>query len=93
LEPNRKVTLAPEILERYVGIYDVDGTRVKVTQSAEGLSAELPDGTMHLYAESDTEFFVRTADAQVDFQVDSRGSATGALLQLDGEETTGRKVA
>lgn len=93
LEPDRKVNVAPEVLERYVGIYDVDGTRVKVTQSAEGLSAELPDGRLRLYAESDTEFFVRTADAQVDFQVDSRGLATGALLQLDGEATTGKKVA
>ena len=40
LEPNRKVTVAPDILERYVGAYNFDGTPVTVTRSATGLSAE-----------------------------------------------------
>ena len=92
LEPNRKVTVAPEILERYVGVYDVDGTQVRVTQSPSGLLAELPDGEARLYPESETEFFVRIFDAQIDFQVDSKGTVTGALVQLEGEETTGDKV-
>jgi CubicO group peptidase (beta-lactamase class C family) len=92
LEPTRQVTVAPEILERYVGVYDVDGTQVRVTQSPTGLSAELPDGKARLYPESETAFFVRVFDAQIDFKVDSKGTVTGALVQLDGEETTGDKI-
>ena len=81
-----QITLADEILDRYVGTYDVDGTKATITRTAEGLTAALPDGEAQLYPETTTRFFVKEVDAQVLFQVDGDGHPTGAFLYQNGQD-------
>ena len=88
-----QVTLADEVLDRYVGTYNVDGTDATITRSAEGLTAALPDGAVQLYPETTTRFFVKEIDAQVLFQVDGDGHPTGAILYQAGEDPISITVA
>lgn len=81
-----QITLPDEILDRYVGTYDVDGTKATITRTAEGLTAALPDGEAQLYPETTTRFFVKEVDAQVLFQVDAEGHPTGAFLYQNGQD-------
>ena len=81
-----QITLPDEILDRYVGTYDVGGTEATITRSAEGLTAALPDGEAQLYPETTTRFFVKEVDAQVLFQVDGEGNPTGAFLYQNGQD-------
>jgi len=52
---------------------------VRIEATPEGLTAALPSGSARLYAESKTSFAVRTQDARVDFQHDSKGRVTGVV--------------
>ena len=81
-----QITLPDEILDRYVGTYNVAGTEATITRSAEGLTAALPDGDVQLYPETTTRFFVKEVDAQVLFQVDGEGHPTGAFLYQTGQD-------
>lgn len=77
------ITLPADVLERYVGMYDMAGRRVEVTQAEDGLSARVADArTYRLHPETDTSFFVREINAQVDFKIArDRTTITGVVLQ------------
>ena len=106
LEPapskRRQIMLPSKVLARYVGIYDVAGTNVTITRSAQGLTAHVPDqGTVRLYAETKTKFFLTVPDAQfflgavdadITFQLDSEATVTGFILRQDGQEIPIKKI-
>ena len=57
------------------------------------LLAEVPGkGEIELFAESETDFFVRVMDAQVVFVRDASGVVTGLVLHQGGIEQRGLKV-
>jgi D-alanyl-D-alanine-carboxypeptidase/D-alanyl-D-alanine-endopeptidase len=89
----RQVTLTDDVLDRYVGTYNVAGTDATITRSAEGLTAVLPDGPIELYPETTTRFFVKEVDAQVLFQIDADGRPTGAFLYEAGQDPVSIAVA
>ena len=87
-----QITLPDEVLDRYVGTYNVAGARATITRSAVGLTAALPDTTVELYPETPTRFFVKEVDAQVLFQIDGEGRPTSAVLYQAGEDPISIKV-
>jgi CubicO group peptidase (beta-lactamase class C family) len=90
---HKEIKLPARVLERYVGVYDFGGLKVTITRSPQGLIAQVPGlGPARLYAESETEFFLKLVDAQISFQVDSKGRATGAVLHQDGQTIPGEKI-
>jgi hypothetical protein len=88
-----QVTLADEVLDRYVGTFNVAGIDATIIRSAEGLTAVLPDGAVQLYPETSTRFFVKEVDAQVLFQVDGDGHPTAAILYQAGQDPISITVA
>lgn len=82
-KPHTAITLPAAVLERYVGIYDMAGRRVEVTQADGGLSARMADArTYRLHPETDTRFFVREVNAEVSFKVArDRTTITGVVRQ------------
>jgi len=69
------IPVDPSKFRRYVGVYDF----IKVTQDGSHLMAEIPIGSkpQELFAESDTQYFLRDAPTRILFDVKPDGSATG----------------
>jgi hypothetical protein len=78
----KAVAVSPKILERYVGSYAFrPGVDMVVTLEGDQLVTQLgPQPKLPLFAESDTSFFAKVVDAQIEFKVDAAGKATGLVL-------------
>lgn len=88
------VTLAEPVLQRYVGEYQL-APSFAIVISLEGgalFAQATAQPRVPLYAESETEFFLRVVDAQITFEKDAAGAVTGLVLHQGGQNVPGRKV-
>lgn len=89
-----EVNVDREILERYVGKYelapnfviDVDLKGNQLRTQATG-QARVP-----IFPESETKFFLKVADAQLTFEVDDEGEVTGIILHQGGANQHAKRV-
>lgn len=88
------LTLAPAVLEKYVGQYQVAPSFVITVTSEGGKLMAQPTGQakVELFAESETEFFLKVVDAQVTFVKDAQGQVTRLILHQGGRDTPAPKV-
>jgi len=95
----KAVTVASSVLDKYVGQYQVQLPPTNYTITNENgklmvLEAGYPKAEM--FAESETDFFLKTADIQFKFVKDSSGTVTGFIVH-QGDSTlyevvTGQKI-
>jgi D-alanyl-D-alanine-carboxypeptidase/D-alanyl-D-alanine-endopeptidase len=93
--PRRRVAivLSPEILERYIGAYELTpALTIVVTGKGNDLFAQ-PTGQRRfpIFAETETGFFLKAIDAQLTFTRDSSGTVTGLVVHQHGRNTPGRR--
>ena len=90
-----EVTVAEDILETYVGEYELLATMsVFVTLESGALFARVTgQGTLPIFAESETEFFYRAVDAQISFTKNDSGVVTGMIFHQNGANQPARKVS
>ena len=89
-----EITLPPEVLERYVGDYELAPTfHIVVTREGNALFGQ-PTGQdkVQLFPEKEDAFFLKVVDAQVVFTKDSSGNVSGMILKQNGQESPGKKV-
>ena len=89
-----EITLAPDVLQRYVGDYELAPTfHIVITREGNSLFGQ-PTGQdkVQLYAEKEDAFFLKVVEAQVVFTKDSSGNVTGMILKQNGTESAGKKV-
>jgi CubicO group peptidase (beta-lactamase class C family) len=89
LTSERKETVVPPtILTVYVGTYEVrPGFDVVVTLEGGQLMAQATgQAKFPIFAESETRFFLKAVDAQIEFARDERGSATDLTLHQGGRD-------
>lgn len=82
------------VLARYVGTYRLnDELELVVTLGDDGLLVT-PTGqaTLPLFAESETEFFLRAVNVQITFTVDDAGGVDGLILHQGGRDNRAEKV-
>ena len=86
----KEINLPGAILDRYVGDYELAAAfHIVVTRGADGLIIEpTGQGKTPIFAENETEFFLKLVDAQITFDVDSNGNATALTLHQNGEQHT-----
>ena len=91
----RAVALAPEVLNRYVGRYELaPNFIITVTNENNRLMAQATSQPkLELFAESETEFFYRAVDAQITFERDAQGRVTGMVLHQNGRHVPGRRLS
>ena len=93
--PRRRmaITLAPAVLDRYVGDYELAPTfSVAVTREGTLLYAQATgQQKFPMLAETDSTFFLTSIDAQVTFTRDGTGAVTGMILHQGGQNIPGRK--
>ena len=83
-----------DVLTNYVGHYQLAPNYVlSVTQRDVGLFAQLPMAPeLPIYPESEKKFYCEAADAQITFETDGTGRATGLMFQHDGRDLRAQRV-
>ena len=81
----KEIKLPAATLDRYVGIYQfMPGQFYTVRRKGDGLETQMTgQGWIDIYAESETSFFLKVVDAQLDFITDG-GPASSVVLHQGG---------
>jgi hypothetical protein len=92
--PTREeVALDPAVLERYVGVYELrPGFDLTVTREDGRLFAQATgQSRFELFAESETEFFLKVVDAQITFVQGESGAFDELVLHQGGNDIRGTR--
>jgi len=85
LKQHKEVALDPVTLEKYAGRYRVSADLVLiVVRNGNHLTIKEGDEDHEMFADSDHDFFSKTADDEITFVVDSHGPATEMIFQTGG---------
>jgi len=87
----KAVTVAPSILAAYVGTYELAPTfSIVVTLEGDQLMSQPTDQPKApMFAESETRFFLKVVDAQVEFVKNDTGRVTNLVLHQGGQDMKG----
>ena len=95
-EPAERVEIEvdEEILQTYVGEYQLsEAFSIVVTlESGQLFGQATGQNKLPLFAESETEFFLKAVDAQVTFTKGDSGDVTGLILHQNGRDAPAEKV-
>jgi D-alanyl-D-alanine-carboxypeptidase/D-alanyl-D-alanine-endopeptidase len=89
-----QVAINPALLDRYVGRFHFSDTDI-MTIVREGdriFYVPAPGQKLELFAESDHDFFLKEADAQVTFEVTTAGPAIAAIWHQWGQDQRGERI-
>ncbi|NIR42434.1 MAG: DUF3471 domain-containing protein, partial [Gemmatimonadetes bacterium] len=92
--PTREaVELDPAILERYVGVYELrPGFDLTITREDDQLFVQATgQPRFELFAESETEFFLKVVDAQITFVRGDSGAFDELVLHQGGRDMPGTR--
>ena len=89
----REVTVPPAILANYVGTFELaPGFSIVMTLEGDQLMTQATGRPKFpLFAESETKFFLRVVDTQVEFFKNEKGEVTHLVLHQGGQDTKGTK--
>jgi CubicO group peptidase (beta-lactamase class C family) len=91
----KEVVVDPKVLDGYVGRYELAPNFVlTVTRDGSQLFVQATGQPMlEVFAESDRKFFYKAVDAQITFAVDEQGRATSLVLDQNGADVPGKRIA
>jgi CubicO group peptidase (beta-lactamase class C family) len=89
----KEITVAPAILGAYVGTYQLTPDFAIVVTFEGGQLMEQATGQpkFPLFAESETKFFLKVVDAEVEFIKNDKGEVTHLILHQGGHDQKGMK--
>jgi uncharacterized damage-inducible protein DinB len=84
----KAISVSSELLDKYVGTYEIQpGNTIVITRVGEQLFGQVPTrGPVPLFAETETRFFARMVDAQIDFVKDDQGVVKSGVFHLLGRD-------
>jgi hypothetical protein len=88
MPPERKAIMLPVgTLKKYVGTYElVPGVDIDMTLQGDQLMTQMTgQPKIPLYPETETRFFLKVVDAQVEFVKDAKGTVTKLILHQNGK--------
>lgn len=90
----REITIDFALLGRYTGEYELmPGFLLVITNEAGHLMGQATgQPKVELFAESETNFFLKVVDAQIVFDLDAAGKVTGLTLAQGGMKLPGKKT-
>jgi len=88
-----EIKLEPEILNRYVGDYQLmPGFILTVTVEGDRIFTQATgQGKVEIYPESETKFFLKVVDASLDFVADESGNYNKVILHQGGKDLEGKR--
>jgi hypothetical protein len=89
----KEVTVSQEILKQYVGTYELQPTfsLVMTLENGQLMTQATNQKKNPLFAESETMFFLKVVDAEVEFVKNDKGEVTGLVLHQNSRDTKGVK--
>ena len=89
----KEITLSPEILKQYVGTYELaPNFSLAITlEDGQLVSQATNQGKVPMFAESETMFFVKLVDAEIEFVKNEKGEVTNLVLHQNGRDVKGVK--
>lgn len=89
----QEITLAEDKMRPYIGEYELaPGYAMQITYE-NGLKTQLPgQERFDLFPETETKFFLKVVDAQLEFFKDEKGIVNRAVLYQNGRELTAPKI-
>jgi hypothetical protein len=89
------IELPRDKLDRLVGNYELAPTAtMRITVVGDQLQSQLgAQPVIPLFAESETKFFPRVVEAELEFELDASGKATALTLRQGGREQRGPRIA
>jgi len=88
------IKLDSKVFDRYTGNYQLaPSVFVGVTRDGEHFYMQLTgQPKVEVFAESDTKFFMKVVDAQVDFGLDAQGAATQLTIHQNGLDMVAKRL-
>lgn len=88
------IDIKPDVLARYVGTYQLAPNFTLEITLKDGALYMHPTNqdTLRLWAESETEFFLKDVDVQLTFVRDTQGVVTAVVLHQSGQDATASRV-
>jgi len=92
---HKEITVDPKILARYVGTYELQpGAKMLITLEGNQLSEKLGEQqTFPIFPESETMFFLKVVDAQIEFVKDASGAVTSLVLHQGGRDQKAPRIS
>jgi len=91
----KEITVDPKVLSRYVGAYQMQNGPINlITLEGNQLSTKLGNQqALPIYAQSETKFFLKAVDAQVEFSGDDgQGRAAQMTIHQNGRDMVGKRM-
>jgi hypothetical protein len=89
----KEVAVSPAILAKYVGVYElVPGFAITMTvEGGQLMTQATGQPKFPMFAESETNFFLKVVEAEVEFFKDEKGEVTYLVLHQGGRDMKGVK--
>ena len=89
-----EIKLSPEVLINYTGEYELaPGFVLAVTVEGDKIFTQATgQGKFEIYPESETKFFLKVVDAQLEFVKDESGKYNKVILHQGGRDMEGKRV-
>ena len=90
----KAIKLEAKLLDTYVGEYQLaPGFAIAISREGDQLFGQATgQGKFELFAETETDFFLKAVDAQLTFGKDDRGQVTNLVLHQNGVNQTANKI-
>ena len=90
---HNEIELSEEILGRYIGVYAVaPNFDITITfENGKLMSQATGQEKFEIFAESQTKFFLKVVDAQIEFIESDTGNFESFILYQGGQEITGKR--
>ncbi|RZJ70073.1 MAG: serine hydrolase [Flavobacterium sp.] len=91
--PRKEIAVAEDKLKQYIGGYEIVPGYVMQVTYENGLFTQMPgQDKFPVFAESETKFFLKVVDAQLEFFKDEKGTVTKAMLYQNGQSVSAARV-
>ena len=89
-----EIKLSPDVLVNYTGEFELSpGFVIAVTAEGDRIFTQATgQGKVEIYPESETKFFLKVVDAQLDFVKDESGKFNKVILHQGGRDIEGKRV-
>ncbi|MGZ5487806.1 MAG: serine hydrolase [Candidatus Aminicenantales bacterium] len=92
--PRKEAAVDPKLYDRLTGDYELAPEFIITILRRGGklISQATGQSEVELFPESETRFFLKVVDAQIDFVLDAEGQATGLVLHQGGQNLPAKKI-